>query len=187
MMNDKYTELFSDKAGNRELLLKADKCDKYDYLTAVGCGVLGGLIDVFLVGAPRDSILGAWTDEQTDHMVMAFARKIGWNPKTENSHNVKSAIGYLEHGKNNGKVGEFQGFRVNYDQSHSGNVGGLFTMSTKNHHMKSLAHSPDIIGLFFSILNQFTNTSSFLVDGKIIHVATDTYELQGSNFIGARI
>ena len=47
MMNDKYTELFSDKAGNRELLLKADKCDKYDYLTAVGCGVLGGLIDVF--------------------------------------------------------------------------------------------------------------------------------------------
>lgn len=183
MMNDKYTELFSDKEGNRELLLKADKCDKYDYLTAVGCGVLGGLIDIFLVGAPGDSVLGAWTDEQTDHMVMAFARKIGWNPKTENSHNVKSAIGYLEHGKNNGKAGEFQGFRVNYDQSHSGNVEGLFTMSTKNHHMKSLAHSPDIIGLFFSILNQFTNTSSFLVDGQIIHVATDTYELQGSNFI----
>lgn len=183
MMSDKYTELFSDKEGNRELLLKADKCDKYDYLTAVGCGVLGGLIDIFFVGAPGDSALGAWTDEQTDHMVMAFARKIGWNPKTENSHNVKSAIGYLEHGKNNGKAGEFQGFRVNYDQSHSGSVGGLFTMSTKNHHMKSLAHSPDIIGLFFSILNQFTNTSSFLVDGQIIHVATDTYELQGSNFI----
>lgn len=183
MMSDKYTELFSDKAGNRELLLKADKCDKYDYLTAVGCGVLGGLIDIFFVGAPGDSALGAWTDKQTDHMVMAFARKIGWNPKTENSYNVKSAIGYLEHGKNNGKMGEFQGFRVNYDQSHSGSVDGLFTMSTKNHHMKSLAHSPDIIGLFFSILNQFTNTSSFLVDGQIIHVATDTYELQGSNFI----
>lgn len=166
-----------------ELLLKEDKCDKYDYLVAVACGALGGLIDIFLVGAPGDSVLGAWTDEQTDHMVMAFARKIGWNPKTENSHNVKSAIGYLEHGKNNGKIGEFQGFRVNYDQSHSGNVDGLFTMSTKNHHMKSLAHSPDIIGLFFSILNQFINTSSFLVDGQIIHVATDTYELQGSNFI----
>lgn len=181
--NNKYTELFSDKFVNRELLLKKDKCDKYDYLVAVACGALGGLIDIFLVGAPADSVLGAWTDEQTDHMVMAFARKIGWNPKTENSHNVKSAIGYLEHGKNNGKMGEFQGFRVNYDQSHSGNVDGLFTMSTKNHHMKSLAHSPDIIGLFFSILNQFTNTSSFLVDGQIIHVATDTYELQGSNFI----
>ena len=50
MTNDKYTDLFSDKAGNRELLLKADKCDKYDYLTAVGCGVLGGLIDIFFVG-----------------------------------------------------------------------------------------------------------------------------------------
>lgn len=181
--NDKYTELFSDKAENRELLLKKDKCDKYDYLAAVACGALGGLIDIFLVGAPGDSALGTWTDEQTDHMVMTFARKIGWNPKKENCHDVKSAIGYLEHGKNNGKADEFQGFRVNYDQSHSGDVGGLFTMATKNHHMKSLAHSPDIIGLFFSILNQFTNTSSFLGDGRIIHVATDTYELQGSNFI----
>ena len=26
-------------------------------------------------------------------------------------------------------------------------------MSTKNHHIKSLSHSPDIIGLFFSVLN----------------------------------
>lgn len=181
--NDKYTELFSDKSGNRELLLKKDKCDKYDYLAAIACGALGGMIDVFFVGTPKDSVLGTWTDKQTDHMVMEFARKIGWDPKPENSQNVKSAIGYLEHGKNDGKAGEFQGFRVNYDQRHSSDVDDLFTMSTKNHHMKSLAHSPDIIGLFFSILNQFTNTSSFFADGKIIHVTTDTYELQGSNFI----
>ena len=35
--------------------------------------------------------------------------------------------------------------------------------------MKSLAHSPDIIGLFFSILNQFTSTSTFLNDGQLIN------------------
>lgn len=165
MMSDKYTELFSDKEGNRELLLKADKCDKYDYLTAVGCGVLGGLIDIFFVGAPGNGALGAWTDEQVNHAVMSFAKAMGWKQNG-------NPISYLE-----------DAFPVNYDQRHSGDVNGLFIMAPTNHHMKSLAHSPDIIGLFFSILNQFTNTSSFLVDGQIIHVATDTYELQGSNFI----
>ena len=56
-------------------------------------------------------------------------------------------------------------------------------MSTKNHHMKSLAHSPDVIGLFFSVLNQFTSTSSFLSNGQLITIQTDTYELQGHDFI----
>ena len=27
-----------------------DKCDKYDYLIAVGCGAIAGMIDIFLVG-----------------------------------------------------------------------------------------------------------------------------------------
>ena len=35
------------KKENRELFLKKDKCDKYDYLIAVACGALGGLIDIF--------------------------------------------------------------------------------------------------------------------------------------------
>lgn len=56
-------------------------------------------------------------------------------------------------------------------------------MSAKNHHMKSLAHSPDIIGLFFSILNQFTSTSSFLHDGQLITIQTETFELQGHGFV----
>lgn len=121
-----------------------DKCDKYDYLIAVGCGAIAGLIDIFLVGAPTDSKLQGWTDAQVDKTVMAFAKTCGWSPREGKENSVASAIGFLE-----------KKFPVNYDQRHSGDVGGLFTMSTKNHHMKSLAHSPDIIGLFFSILNQF--------------------------------
>ena len=31
-----------------------DKCDKYDYLSAVGCGAIAGLVDIFLVGSNRD-------------------------------------------------------------------------------------------------------------------------------------
>lgn len=39
---------------NRTLLQREDKCDKYDYIAAVACGVIGGMIDIFLVGAPKD-------------------------------------------------------------------------------------------------------------------------------------
>lgn len=49
-----------------------DKCDKYDYLIAVGCGAIAGMIDIFLVGSPADSKLQGWTDTQVDKTVMAL-------------------------------------------------------------------------------------------------------------------
>ncbi len=149
-----------------------DKCDKYDYLIAAGCGAIAGMIDMFLVGSPADSKLQGWTDAQVDKTVMTFAKTCGWSPRAGKENSVTSAIGFLE-----------KKFPVNYDQRHSGDVGGLFTMSAKNHHMKSIAHSPDIIGLFFSILNQFTSTSSFLHNGQLITIQTETYELQGHDFV----
>ena len=149
-----------------------DKCDKYDYLIAVGCGAIAGLVDIFLVGAPTDSKLQGWTDGQVDKTVMAFAKTCGWSPREGKEKSIASAIGFLE-----------KKFPVNYDQRHSGDVGELFSMSAKNHHMKSLAHSPDIIGLFFSLLNQFTSTSSFLHNGQLITIQTETYELQGHDFV----
>lgn len=149
-----------------------DKCDKYDYLIAVGCGAIAGIIDIFLVGSPADSKLQGWTDAQVDKTVMAFAKTCGWSPREGKENSVASAIGFLE-----------KKFSVNYDQRHSGDIDDLFNMSAKNHHMKSLSHSPDIIGLFFSILNQFTSTSSFLNNGQLITIKTDTFELQGSNFV----
>ncbi len=169
---DKQYPLLENSEENRELLQKKDKCDKYDYITAVACGAIGGMIDIFLVGAPGDSVLGNWTDKQVDHTVMAFARHLGWNPKAKNSNNANSAIGFLE-----------QRFKINYDQRKPSDVGNLFNIAPRTHHMMSLAHSPDIIGLFFSVLNQFTSTSSFFADGKLITIATDTYELQGGNFV----
>ena len=149
-----------------------DTCDRYDYLTAVTCGVIAGMIDIFLVGAPGDSVIGNWTDAQVDNCVMTFARKNGWNPRAGNEENVKSAIGHLE-----------REFQINYDHRHSGDVDNLFRMNTKNHHMKSLAHSPSPIGLFFSILNQFTSTATFLSNGQLINIQTETFELQGGNLI----
>ncbi len=156
---------------NRALIQTGDKCDKYDYLIAVACGAIGGMIDIFLVGAPGDSKLNAWTDAQVDNAVKGFAKISGWSPTGERTDSVASAIGFLE-----------KKFKVNYDQRHSADVNNLFSMSAKNHHMMSLAHSPDIIGLFFSILNQFTSTATFAANGHLVVINTETFELQGGNF-----
>lgn len=158
----------NNKKEKQALMIENDKCDKYDYLVAVACGAIGGLVDIFLVGAPGDTILGNWTDKQVNNVVMAFAKTQGW----KSNDNVKSAIGYLE-----------RHFGVNYDQRKAADVNYAFDISPSSHHMMSLAHSSDIIGLFFSILNQFTSTSSFIVNGSIITISTKTFELQGSNFI----
>ena len=163
-------ELITCSDENRRLVQSADKCDKYDYLIAVACGAVGGLMDIFLVGAPGESVLGKWTDAQMDQVVMKFAKVCGWKPKSNN--NVASAIGFLE-----------RNYKVNYDQRYATDVNNLFNMSTKNHHMMSLAHSPDIIGLFFSILNQFTSTASFVANGQLVTINTETFELQGGNYI----
>lgn len=157
---------------NRNLIQSKDKCDKYDYLISVACGAIGGMIDIFLVGSPGDSVLGKWSDKQVDNAVKKFAKVCGWSPRKDKADNIGSAIGFLE-----------KKFRVNYDHRHSGDVNNLFSMSAKNHHMKSLAHSPDVIGLFFSILNQFTSTATFISDGQLITVKTETFELYGSNFV----
>lgn len=166
---------------NRELISAKGKCDKYDYLAAVACGSIGGMIDIFLVGAPGDSTILRWTDTQVDKAVVNFAKLMGCQPaRGETEINIKRAIGFLENGNNTAKFG---GFKVNYDQSHSGDVQGAFKMATKNHHMMSLGHSPDIVGLFFSILNQFTSTSTFIAGGQLITIQTENFELHGNNFI----
>lgn len=159
---------------NSDVNWENDKCDKYDYFIAAFCGAVAGLIDVFFVGAPGQSPIGKFSDSATDEIVKKIAKMTGWTPKAGNENNVGSAIGFLE-----------RKFPVNYENTTTKSVGGQFSMSAKNHHYKSLAHSPDIIGLFFSILNQFTNTATFLSDGKMITVNTadGKFELQGSNFV----
>ncbi len=160
------------------------KLDEKDILVSVACGAVGGLIDIFFVGEPGNSPLGKWTNKMTDNAVMKFAKHLGWSPHKENENNVRSAIGYLEHGKNNGNEADFQGFRVNYDQSNTKDVNGKFQMASNQHHMMSIGHSPDIVGLFFSVLNQFTNTSTFISDGKLISIATldGKFMLVGNDF-----
>jgi len=159
-----------------DFTLKNADCDKYDYMIAGTCGVIGGLIDILFVGAPGDSKLGDIADKQADKITEQFAKFVGWDKDKaveKGKNTTASAIGYLE-----GK------FKINYDQATThATDGAVKNLSMSNHHLKSLGHSPDIIGLFFSILNQFTSTSTFVSNGKIITINTETFELQGDNFI----
>ena len=142
-----------------------DECDSLDYLIAACAGVIGGLIDIFFVGSPlENSQLLQWTDHQVDAFVASFAQKNGWNPA--GGGNPVSALE--------------RKFHVNYDQSTSFAVGGAVNLTPGNHHMKSLAHSPSILGLFFSVVNQFSGTSTFLDNGNLITVPAEG-ELVGGN------
>lgn len=147
--------------------------DKYDLLMACGCGVVAGIVDMFFVNNPKNSKLGQITDTQADNLVKQFARYCGWKPRPENKDNIALAISYLE-----------RRFHVNYDQMSSIGVDNQFNMNTRNHHFKSLSHSPDIVGLFFSILNQFSQTSTFISGGQVITISTkdDNFELIGKDF-----
>ena len=149
-------------------------CDKIDYMLAASSGALCGMIDIFLVGKPGESKLEDYTDKWVENRVMDFARWCGW--KDKNGKGIRSAIGWLERRS-----------KVPYDQRGAGDAGQVvFGLNSKNHHFKSLAHNPTLVGLFFSILNQFQNTSSFVSGDELITLidASDKFELKGDSIVG---
>ena len=149
-----------------EFTYRQPRCDALDYMVAGTAGLLGGLVDIFLVGAPGEGIIGTMSDEAANKAVQGFARLCGWSPR-EGSDPTKSAIGFLE-----------RTFKVGYDHRHSADVGQAFYMSASNHHLKSLSHSPDLLGLFTAILTQFTGKAYFISDGKFFAIDA-TGELHG--------
>lgn len=145
------------------------ECDKLDYALAASCGAICGVFDIFLVGKPGDSPMGDISDQWFAERTKDFAKLFGWPNGDDNS--LSSAINCLE-----------KRFRIPYDQVGLGDAGQfIFELSPRNHHFKSLAHNPSLLGLFFSILNQFSNTSSFVTKGQLITLekADDRFELQG--------
>lgn len=151
------------------------QCDKTDYILAASCGVLCGIADIFLVGKPGESPIGNVTDKWLAERTIDFAKLTNHlsKDKKKNFNSLDSAISYLE-----GK------FKVPYDQTGIGESGRfVFELNPKNHHFKSLGHHPSLFGLFFSILDQFTNQSHFVTGGQFISLqqADGKWELRGEN------
>lgn len=167
--------------------LERAKCDKYDYIISACCGVVAGLVDVFLVGAPGQSILQGTVDKGADELVKKsaqlfykFDKRTKGKPK-KMPDTLEKCISYLE-----------QAFPVPYDARYAKDLkvgeGVLSGMRPANHHLLSLAHSPDIIGLIFSIIDQFTDMASFVDNGSLIRVVPEKTSgavpyVQGNNVI----
>lgn len=151
--------------------LRAD-CDKLDYALAASIGALCGIIDIFLVGTPGESDFGQATDKWFETITIKFAEFL--HPDKKKEFTIKNAISYLE-----GR------FKIPYDQTSWGEAGKYVfgNLNTNNHHFKSLAHNPSLCGLFFSILDQWNNTSHFISDGQLVALveAKDGWELKGGN------
>lgn len=146
-------------------------CDKLDYALAASSGVLCGIIDIFLVGKPGESPLGDVTDKWFANRTTDFAKLCGWDGKGDDP--LSSAIGFLE-----------KKFKIPYDQRGAGDAASIiFDLNPTNHHFKSLGHNPTLLGLFFSILDQFTNQSHFVSGGELISLqnADGKFELRGNS------
>lgn len=148
------------------------ECDKIDYILAASSGALCGIIDIFLVGKPGESPIGNLTGKWFSNRVCDFSKLCGWSGGKDSS----SAIRFLE-----------KKFKIPYDQNGLGDIAKeVLDLSPSNHHFKSLAHNPNLLGLFFSILDQFSNTSHFVSDGNLIIVdnSNSEFRLQGNNIPG---
>lgn len=146
-------------------------CDKLDYALAASSGVLCGIIDIFLVGKPGESPLGDVTDKWFANRTTDFAKLCGWDGKGDDP--LSSAIGFLE-----------KKFKIPYDQRGAGDAASsIFDLNPTNHHFKSPGHNPTLLGLFFSILDQFTNQSHFVSGGELISLqdADGKFELRGNS------
>jgi hypothetical protein len=97
---------------------------------------------------------------------------LGYKSNGSGSNEIANAIAYLE-----------KKYSVNYDQATGKAASELLGMSMSNHHIKSLGHAPDLVGLIFSIVDQFSSTSHFLDNGRLITFDTESQTMRGGNFL----
>ncbi len=135
------------------------ECDKLDYALAASSGALCGVMDIFLVrkpnnpSKPNESPIGTITDQWFEERTKDFARMCGWE-----GDSLSSALECLE-----------RKFDIPYDQTGLDEIGKkVKDLNPRNHHFKSLAHNPTLLGLFFSILDQFTHESHFVTNGDVV-------------------
>lgn len=151
--------------------LEKPNCDKYDYLLASISGIISGFIDVIFVGSSilgEKGILSKATDKQSEKLVEKFSTIVIEQDKKNGisvgmsyekaTASLQNRVQYLE-----------KKFQVPYDARYVSDLknGEGLKMNLKNHHTVSLAHSPGLEGLFFSILDQFTNKGTYFSNGTL--------------------
>lgn len=133
---------------NNEINRLTNHADGIDYMVAVGSGVLSALIDLFWVGEFNIKRGQEWSNEKVNEFVISIAKKDGFNPDDYPGPNkLKGAIKHLE------------------DKYHIPSDGvwnsGHYGINGISHRLDDWAHHPSLLGLFFSVLTQFTHKAYF--------------------------
>lgn len=140
----------------------SNNSDNVDYIIAVSSGVIAAIIDSLWVGEFSYERGKAWSNRKVNDTVMKVAKSQGYK-----GDRLNGAIKYLE-----------DNFKIPSDNSWKGKGVGI---TPKSHHLDDLAHHPTIVGLFFSILTQFTKKAYYSnSEGEFIPITiTDNGELIG--------
>lgn len=143
------------------------RLDKYDYAFATFTGVINGIIDVVFVGTIGNktvSKLQGVTDKAVEEMVKKYARLRGWNDndKRNDKSKIRGEIGFLE------KLAPVP-YDARYYQDLNLNIQEK-KLSASNHRLRSLAHSPTILGLIIGVLDILNNTTTIYIPEKGIQV-----------------
>lgn len=133
-----------------------DKLDKEDWAIGASIGLITGLMDFFLVGKPGDSKLQKGVDYLADKIVLYAAKINGYKGKS-----IDGAVKQLE-----------DKYWVPYDDT----TISAIEMDAKNHHLRSLAHANDVIGLLFAILDTRFSIEKSINEDKLYTVVTCTYQ-----------
>lgn len=133
-----------------------DKLDKFDWAIGSSIGLITGLMDVFLVGKPGDSKLQGIVDNFTEKSVRLAGKLNGF---TDND--LSKIVAKLE-----------KKYWVPYDKASISEI----DMNTDNHHLQSLAHANDIVGLIFAIADiKLSIEKSIENGGTLYSVVTCNY------------
>lgn len=150
---------------NKEIDRLTNHADGIDNMVAVASGILAGLVDSFWVGAFSMERGKAWSNEKVNKFVQKVARAKGYE-----CNRLEDAIKFLE-----------DNYSIPSDNTWSGKGVGI---SPSSHRLDDLAHHPTPIGLFFSILTQFTKKAYFQNrhgDFLPFSIEEDKLELIGHN------
>lgn len=119
---------------NAEIDRLTNHADGIDYMVAVGSGILAGIIDAFFVEEFSLTEANKWGTEKVNNFVISIAQKQGYT-----GNDLYGAVKKLE-----------EKFSIAADKVTNQFGGG------RQHHLRDFSHHPTPVGLFFSLLTQFT-------------------------------
>lgn len=119
---------------NRDVEKYTNDADWIDNTVAVASGIICGIIDSVFVGDFSFDAANEWGNEKTNNFVVKIAKMQGYE-----GDDLPGAVKYLE-----------DKFPIAADKATNDFGGG------KQHHLRDFSHHPTPVGLFFSLLTQFT-------------------------------